>query len=291
MRAGRTWLPGRIALAAMLVIVASAAPAGARTIGEIVDDARIAAEIKAKLTADKLSNLTKIDVKSDTGVVTLGGTVDSMERRDRAAQIAAAVTGVKGVVNNLQVKGAPSAAAPPASGPPPAGPPPTVGGQLSAIDATGTVQSVDAASGTITLTDGRVIRATDRTTVWQPTTVGQLAPGTDVLIRGVAPAGFQSGATGQGSDWMMGTVWRVDPGRNQITLTDGTLVRAAPATVISGNGQRLALSQLQPGSEVAIRARASYYGTSGDGNALPQPSATAATIDASEIQALWTPPS
>ncbi|PYM13380.1 MAG: hypothetical protein DMD81_21240 [Candidatus Rokuibacteriota bacterium] len=105
MRAGRTWLPGRIALAAMLVIVASAAPAGARTIGEIVDDARIAAEIKAKLTADKLSNLTKIDVKSDTGVVTLGGTVDSMERRDRAAQIAAAVTGVKGVVNNLQVKG------------------------------------------------------------------------------------------------------------------------------------------------------------------------------------------
>ena len=55
------------------------------------------ATVKAKLTADQLSNLTKIDVKADRGVVTLGGTVDSLpERRARAVQIASGVDGVKG---------------------------------------------------------------------------------------------------------------------------------------------------------------------------------------------------
>src|SRR2546422_9787447 len=94
----------------MLVVMpalAAAAPASAasRTIGQIIDDAAIVAEVKTKLTADKLSNLTKIDVKSESGVVTLGGTVDSADRRARAAQIAANVNGVKSVLNNIEASG------------------------------------------------------------------------------------------------------------------------------------------------------------------------------------------
>ena len=57
--------------------LATTSAAAGRSIGQIIDDTTITAEIKAKLTADKLSNLTKIDVKSEAGVVTLGGTVDS----------------------------------------------------------------------------------------------------------------------------------------------------------------------------------------------------------------------
>src|SRR5690349_25144984 len=78
----------------------------ARSIGEIIDDTRIAAEVIAKLAADSPSNFVKINVKSESGVVTLDGNVDSPDRRARAAQIASGVNGVKGLVNNIQVAGA-----------------------------------------------------------------------------------------------------------------------------------------------------------------------------------------
>jgi|RhiMetdeSRZDD1v2_1073273.scaffolds.fasta_scaffold00182_45 BON domain-containing protein len=67
------------------------------------DDARIAAEVIAKLTADSPSNFLNINVKSESGIVTLSGTVDSADKRARAAQIASAVNGVKGLVSNIQL--------------------------------------------------------------------------------------------------------------------------------------------------------------------------------------------
>src|SRR5207302_9706 len=89
-----------------------------------------------------------------------------------------AVNGVKGLVNNIQVAGAatpPSSSGSATSSTSPATP---------SIDATGTVASVDPSSGTITLSDGRVLRATDRTAVYQPTTVQALKPGHHVPVRG-----------------------------------------------------------------------------------------------------------
>ena len=91
--------------------------------------------------------------------------LDSYEKRSRAAQIASGVNGVKGLVNNIQVAGT---APPPGSG----------ASSTSSVDATGTVASVDASSETITLSDGRVLRATDRSVVYQPTTVQALSPAT-----------------------------------------------------------------------------------------------------------------
>jgi hyperosmotically inducible periplasmic protein len=74
-------------------MTSGAGPADARTIGQIIDDTAIVAAVKAKITADRLSNLVRIDVKSNDGVVTLSGTVDSLERRDRIVQIAGWVDG------------------------------------------------------------------------------------------------------------------------------------------------------------------------------------------------------
>jgi hypothetical protein len=159
-------------------------PAAARTIGQIIDDATIVAEVKAKLTADKLSNLTRIDVQAENGVVTLGGTVDSAERRARAVQIASGVSGVKAVVNNIDLSGPPvvTGSTPPAETP----------GTAAPIEATGTVASFDPATGTITLQDGRVLKTTGQTEVWQLSSVGNLKQGAHVLVRGAAPAGTAS---------------------------------------------------------------------------------------------------
>jgi hypothetical protein len=152
-----------------LVFAAALTPARARTVGQIIDDATIATQITAKLAADQISSLAKLGVKAYEGIVTLSGKVDSQERKARAAQIASSVQGVKGIVNNIEVAGAATSA--------PAG-----------LEVMGTVATVDPATGTITLQDGRILKTTDRTMVWQPTTMAALTPGAQVLVQGAIPA-------------------------------------------------------------------------------------------------------
>ena len=253
------------------VVAVAPAPGQARTIGEMIDDAAIVASVTAKLTADKLSNLTKIDVKSDGGVVTLGGTVDSQERRARAVQIASGVSGVKTVINNIQVAGGRTTASAPPVTPSPGTP--SVGGEAS-VDATGTVARVDPATGTITLADGRVLRTTGRTVVWQPSTVEALKPGTQVLVRGATAAGFETTGASSPREWRMGTVSRVDRGSSQLVLTDGTVVRVTPSTTLLRGTERLSLDQLEPGSEVVVRV---------------PPTLAASTVDASQVDVVWSP--
>jgi hyperosmotically inducible periplasmic protein len=241
----------------------------ARTVGQIIDDAALVASIKTKLTAEKLSNLMKIDVKSDNGVVTLSGTVDSLERRARAVQIASGVEGVKQVVDNLQVAEAAASPSPPATAPAPVG---TTGPSIAAIDATGTVARVDPTAGTIALQDGRVLTATDRTVVWQSTSVQSLQPGTQVLVRGATPTGFESGAAAAPR---MGTVRSVDRSAGQFVLTDGTVVRVTPSTTVIRRGaERVSLDALEPGSEVVVKA---------------PPAAGVSAIEASEVDVVWAP--
>jgi osmotically-inducible protein OsmY len=86
-----------IALASMLA--ACQAMTG-RTAGQNVDDSTLTASVKSQLGA---SNLMRIDVDSNGGVVSLNGTVDTAEDKARAEQLARRVDGVKRVVNNLQV--------------------------------------------------------------------------------------------------------------------------------------------------------------------------------------------
>ena len=74
-----------------------------RTAGQNVDHARISTAVQTTLTADKVSNFTRIDVDTTNGVVYLNGTVQSAEQKARAEQLAGRVDGVKKVVNNVQV--------------------------------------------------------------------------------------------------------------------------------------------------------------------------------------------
>jgi hyperosmotically inducible protein len=74
-----------------------------KSAGTVVDDTTITAAVKAKLVADKPTNLTRVDVDTNNGTVYLNGTVDTLEQRARAEQLARQASGVKTVVNNLQV--------------------------------------------------------------------------------------------------------------------------------------------------------------------------------------------
>src|SRR5712692_226783 len=140
-------------LISLVALVITAAPAHARTVGQVIDDVTLVTEIKAKLAADKISNLIHVGVKADSGVVTLSGTVDSPERRARAAQIASEVNGVKGVINDIQVKTARTT--PPASTVTPTAP----GSQGDGWQM-GTVRRADPATSQIVLSDGTVVRIT-----------------------------------------------------------------------------------------------------------------------------------
>lgn len=256
-----------IALAcALLVVAVGASPSQARTVGQAIDDAAIVASVKARLTADKLSNLVRIDVTSDNGVVTLSGTVDTPERRDRIGQIASWASGVKSVVNNIQVSGAGATSSPVAT-PPASGRPPGAG---TRIDATGSVATVEPTTGTLALADGRVVRVTDESTIWQPSTLQALRPGAQVLIRGGTQAGLEGPASGP-ADWRMGTVRRVDRSAGQVILNDGTVVRVSPSTVVQRGAERLTVDALQPGWEIVVKAP-------------PAPA-----VDASRIDVVWTP--
>ena len=264
-----------LALGSLLALaVGGVVTAHARSVGEVIDDTRIAAEVMARLAADSPANFVKIDVKTESGIVTLSGTVDSAEKRSRAAQIASAVGGVKGLVNNIQVPGSP-----PIGGTSPT----TTSGAAGTIDATGTVASIDAASGTITLSDGRVLRAGDRTAVYQPTTVQALKPGDRVLVRGATPV------TVRAPEIRMGTVARVDTTRQQLVLTDGSVVHVAASTNMHRGAERLTLAQIEPGAEVVIQlAPMPSASPSATTPARPAPE-TAPALDASDVTVVWTP--
>jgi hyperosmotically inducible protein len=75
-----------------------------RSAGRTIDDAAITSSVKAKLVADRAANLTRVDVDTNNGVVSLNGVVETPEQRARAEQLAMEASGVKRVVNNLQVQ-------------------------------------------------------------------------------------------------------------------------------------------------------------------------------------------
>jgi hyperosmotically inducible protein len=88
----------RLLLASLALALSACATADPR------QDTRIEAEVKARLVAETSANLTRVGVLSTNGVVYLSGTVASEEERARAAALAGTVTGVRRVVNTLQVR-------------------------------------------------------------------------------------------------------------------------------------------------------------------------------------------
>ena len=73
------------------------------TVGGTLDDAWIHAKIVGQLIGDRETEERKINIDVDNGVVTLRGTVDSMQQKQEADRIAAETEGVKRVNNRLTV--------------------------------------------------------------------------------------------------------------------------------------------------------------------------------------------
>ncbi len=75
-----------------------------RGIGGYLSDKEITTRIKLKLIEDPELKAFSIDVDTLNGVVTLTGVVKNEHQRQKAVEIAKSVPGVKGIINNLQIK-------------------------------------------------------------------------------------------------------------------------------------------------------------------------------------------
>jgi hypothetical protein len=247
----------------------------ARTTGEYVDDARIAADVRTKLLTDPTLNGSSIAVTSSDGVVYLSGTAPSSNSQTRATQLAREVAGVRSVVNNMVVATSPPAVATATAAPPPkavVAPPVNIVTGQPAIDATGVVAQYDPQTGIIIFQDGRMVRVTTESAVGAPASVVALQPGTQVMLRNVQPVGYQPTMVPAPGSWRMATVSHVDTTNSLIFLTDGSVVHAGPSTVLRSGTQPITLAQLQPGSQIAISVPATVAATPAPmtGSALPR---------------------
>jgi hypothetical protein len=88
-----------------LVLISSTFALAQRSIGEVIDDSLITAKIKTSMAADPQVSALAIDVDTANGVVSLTGTVESEEARQRAVQLAQGTEGVKRVeAQNLRLQ-------------------------------------------------------------------------------------------------------------------------------------------------------------------------------------------
>jgi hyperosmotically inducible protein len=95
-----------VAVAAMglLGVVAAHADDSKRTVGEYTDDKVLHTKVWAALTEDKTADASEINLEIYKGVVQLNGFVDTAKEKAQAESVAKAVSGVKGVENNLLIK-------------------------------------------------------------------------------------------------------------------------------------------------------------------------------------------
>lgn len=100
-------LSGLVVVIAMMGLVGCQSMTG-KTAGQNVSDASISTAVQTKLTTDRMSNFTRVDVDTERGVVNLSGVVQSSEQKARASELARQVDGVKRVNNNLQVQDQPA---------------------------------------------------------------------------------------------------------------------------------------------------------------------------------------
>jgi len=75
-----------------------------RSAGEVIDDTAITAKVKTGLISDETTKAYQINVETNSGIVELGGFVDSEAAKSRATEVARSVKGVKEVHNDLQLK-------------------------------------------------------------------------------------------------------------------------------------------------------------------------------------------
>jgi hyperosmotically inducible protein len=75
-----------------------------RSEGRMVDDRKIASNIKSELRAEPVYKFSDVGVRTFNGVVQLNGFVNTEEQKRRAGEIAQSVPGVVQVENNISLK-------------------------------------------------------------------------------------------------------------------------------------------------------------------------------------------
>ena len=75
-----------------------------------LDDGKMSSDIQTKFSQDSGLSNKQLTVQANNGVVTLSGFVENAAQRDAAGRQAASISGVKTVVNNLQIGEAPATA-------------------------------------------------------------------------------------------------------------------------------------------------------------------------------------
>jgi hyperosmotically inducible periplasmic protein len=98
------WMPLVVALAAAMPIAACSSSRTSESTGEYVDSAAITSKVKAALLGDSGLKSFDIGVETFKDVVQLSGFVNSEQVKAHAGQVAAGVSGVRSVRNNLVVK-------------------------------------------------------------------------------------------------------------------------------------------------------------------------------------------
>ena len=86
------------------LLAAALAACSGETAGQFVDDSVISNTVRAKLIDDADLNMFQIDVTTLRGEVQLSGFVGSQAAKDKAGRVAAGVSGVKVVHNQLVVR-------------------------------------------------------------------------------------------------------------------------------------------------------------------------------------------
>ena len=83
---------------------AAAVGTAATKLDQAIDAGSVTAKIKSKMALDDLVKARTINVDTTGSVVTLSGTVESNQERERALRLARETAGVTNVVDKLQVK-------------------------------------------------------------------------------------------------------------------------------------------------------------------------------------------
>ena len=96
--------PALIGLVVIVALVSGCQSMTGSTTGQNIDDSTITATVKTKLAGEKLSTLTRVEVDTIKGVVSLNGVAETAETRARVESLTRQVDGVKGVNNNLQIQ-------------------------------------------------------------------------------------------------------------------------------------------------------------------------------------------
>ena len=88
----------------------------------------------------------------------------------------------------------------------------------------------------------------------------------------------------------MGTVARVDAARQQLVLTDGTIVRVASSANVHRGSEHLTLAQLEPGAELVIQLAPTPSASPGTTTTSTRRTPdTAAALDATDVNVVWSP--